>query len=54
MRTLQCQDVLRFMGKARLPQDPEGVKIDRAPRNGGQRTVIAVAAGSVSTGSIND
>ena len=44
--TLQCQDVLRFMGKARLPQADE-VKIDLAPRVEGTRVKFWVGVNSV-------
>ena len=37
LQTLQCQDVLRFLGKARPPQGPDEVKIDLAPRVEGAR-----------------
>jgi hypothetical protein len=47
MRTLQCQDVLRFMGKARLPQGPEEVKIDLAPRVEGSRVKFWVGVNSL-------
>jgi hypothetical protein len=45
--TLQCQDVLRFMGKARLPQGPEEVKIDLAPRVEGTRVKFWVGVNSL-------
>lgn len=45
--TLQCQDVLRFMGKARLPKGPEEVKIDLAPRVEGARLKFWIGANSL-------
>jgi hypothetical protein len=45
--TLQCQDVLRFMGQARLPQSPEEVKIDLAPRVEGTRLKFWVGVNSL-------
>ena len=34
---MQCQDVLHFLGRTRVPQSPEEVKIDLAPRVEGTR-----------------
>jgi hypothetical protein len=47
VQTLQCPDVLRFMGKARLPQGPAEVKIDLAPRVEGTRVKFWVGANSL-------
>jgi hypothetical protein len=47
VQTLQCQDVLRFMGLARLPQSPQEVKIDLAPRVEGSRVKFWVGVNSL-------
>jgi hypothetical protein len=46
VQTLQCEDVLRFFGRARLPQSPEEVKIDRAPRVEGTRVKFWIGVNS--------
>jgi len=47
IQTLQCQDVLRFLGKARIPQGPDEVKIDLAPRVEGTRVKFWVGVNSL-------
>lgn len=45
--TLQCQDVLHFLGRTRIPQSPEEVKIDLAPRVEGTRLKFWVGVNSL-------
>jgi hypothetical protein len=47
IQTLQCQDVLRFLGHPRLPKSPEEVKIDKAPRREGTRLKFWVGVNSL-------
>jgi hypothetical protein len=45
--TLQCQDVLRFMGRKRIAPGPDEVKIDQAPRVEGTRVKYWVGVNSL-------